>query len=147
MDDANAASGLDSSTARPTFEASGAGAVLVADDEPTVRMVTAKMLELLGFNVFLAVDGPRAVDEFRSHLNEISLVLLDMTMPGLSGQEVFSEIRQLKADARVIIMSGYEKKDATRGLEGRGLAGFLKKPFQISDLEQQLWVSETDLVE
>ena len=147
MDDPNAASGLDSSTARPTFEASGAGAVLVADDEPTVRMVTAKMLELLGFNVFLAVDGPSAVDEFRSHLNEISLVLLDMTMPGLSGQEVFSEIRQLKADARVIIMSGYEKKDATRGLEGRGLAGFLKKPFQISDLEQQLWVSGTDLVE
>ena len=116
----------------------GKGTVLVVDDEETVRTVTAQMLRRFGFEVLTAADGALGVVTFREHAKEITLVLLDMTMPHLSGAEAFREMRRVRADARVILTSGYNEQDATDRFAGKGLNGFLQKPFNASDLREKL---------
>jgi PAS domain S-box-containing protein len=112
----------------------GEGIVLVADDEETVRVIAARMLEALGFAVVLAVDGQDAVEKFRADPSAFRLVLLDLTMPRLGGEEAFRALRQLRPDVRVLLMSGYTEQEVTTRFAGKGLAGFLQKPFQLAGL-------------
>ena len=85
----------------------GQGTVLLVDDEAMVRQVAASMLKFIGFDVLEAADGHEAVEVFRAHQEDILLVLLDMTMPRMSGEEAFDEIRKIKPDALVMLSSGY----------------------------------------
>ncbi|MBN1478536.1 response regulator [Candidatus Sumerlaeota bacterium] len=106
------------------------GKVLVADDEMTVRELARRVLEQVGFEVLLATDGREAVELFRAHADEIRVVLLDMTMPHLDGEETFDKMWDLHPDVRVILSSGYSEQEATERFHGRGLAGFLQKPYR-----------------
>ena len=119
-------------------EWSGSGTVLVVDDEETVRAVARRMLEMTGFNVLTACDGAEGVEVFRDHADEIDVVLLDMTMPRLSGSEAFREMRRIRSDVRVILSSGYNEQESINRFAGKGLAGFLQKPYQRSDLVDRL---------
>lgn len=110
------------------------GVVLVADDEAGIRNDATRMLESLGFRVLTAADGPAAVEAFRQHADEISCVLLDLTMPRMGGDQVLREITSLKPDARVVFMSGYTRKEATSPLAGSARTGFLYKPFTLTEL-------------
>ncbi len=121
---------------RPKFRRSGT--VLVADDEQAVRAVTARMLEACGMTVLLAKDGGEAVEIFHRHRDEISLVILDMTMPVLGGSEAFGEIRRMRPEQKVLLMSGYTEMDATDRFGGQRLSGFLQKPFKWEALEAKL---------
>ena len=112
--------------------------VLLVDDEEDVRAVTAHMLERLGCSVLQAGDGREGVDVFRAHARRIDAVIVDLTLPRLSGDRVFREIRSIRPDACVILMSGYSDERATGGLAEAGLAGFLRKPFSVADLEKAL---------
>ncbi|MFO0949016.1 MAG: ATP-binding protein, partial [Planctomycetota bacterium] len=112
----------------------GTGTVLVVDDEESIRMVTTKTLERFGFRVLLAADGQQGVDCFREHADEITLVILDMTMPNMSGDEAFRVIRGIRPDARVILSSGFTEQEATDRFQGEGLAGFIQKPYRPTDL-------------
>lgn len=112
----------------------GSGVLLVVDDEDTVRLITARALEHLGFHVLTAADGREGVDVFAAHRDEVRAVLLDMTMPHLNGEGALDEIRALQPDARVLLMSGYGEADANERFEGRGLAGFVQKPFDLATL-------------
>ncbi len=114
------------------------GHVLVVDDDPGVRNATKSMLELLGFTVDTAVHGRDGVDRVRAEPGRYGLVLLDMTMPEMSGEEAFREIRMLAPAARVILMSGYNEIEATRRFTTKGLAGFLQKPFSVADLSRKV---------
>lgn len=116
----------------------GTGTVLVVDDEETVRAVTDKLLTRLGMKVLTAKDGKEGLDTFRQHADDIDLVLLDLTMPFLNGDEVFREIRRLDPDARVILMSGYDEQEATTRFASADLSGFLQKPFAAGDLTEKL---------
>jgi two-component system, cell cycle sensor histidine kinase and response regulator CckA len=116
----------------------GTGTVLVADDEETVRMTVARMVEAFGFDPILSVDGREAVAAFRARGGAFAVVLLDMTMPHLSGLEAFREIREVNPQAKVILMSGYSEEDATSRFAGHGLDGFLHKPFRPCDLREKL---------
>jgi PAS domain S-box-containing protein len=116
----------------------GAGTILIVDDEETVRAVTARAVERLGFNVLFASDGLEGVETYRAHADEIVCVLLDMTMPRLNGEDAFREIRRIRPDARVILMSGYNEQEATNRFAGKGLAGFLQKPYQLAVLRDAL---------
>ena len=107
--------------------------VLVVDDEETVRAVATAVLERSGFSVLTAADGREGIDVFRSRTADIDIVLLDMTMPDLGGQEVFSSMRELSPEVRVVVSSGYTEEEARRQL-GAGTAGFIQKPY----LPQQL---------
>ena len=95
-----------------------------------------QMLEILGFEVLTAEDGDEGVEVFRRHADEIVLVVLDLTMPRMSGEKTFDEIRRLRADARVLLASGYEKQRATERFEG--LAGFIQKPYQMVTLREKV---------
>ena len=112
--------------------------VLLVDDEEDVRAVTAHMLERLGCSVLQAGNGREGVDVFRAHAPMIDAVIVDLTLPRLSGDRVFREIRTIRPDACVILMSGYSDEKATGGLAEAGLAGFLRKPFSVGDLEKAL---------
>ena len=112
----------------------GTGTVLVVDDEEGVREVAAHMLERLGFTVIPAADGQEAVAAFRRHVDDIVLVLLDMTMPKMSGKDALHEMRRIRPDVKVVLCSGYGEQDATSHFATRDLAGFVQKPFGLADL-------------
>ena len=116
----------------------GSGTVLVADDEETVCAVVKKMLELMGFSVLTAPDGREALKVFREHADEIVCVLLDLTMPHMDGEEAFRTMRRLHPGITVILCSGYNEQDATQRFAGKGLAGFIQKPYNMAALREKL---------
>jgi two-component system cell cycle sensor histidine kinase/response regulator CckA len=113
-----------------------AGTVLVVDDEETVRTVAARMLERLGFAVVTANDGRDGMEKFRSDPTRFVMVLLDLTMPHLDGEETFRQMRQLNPGVRVILTSGFNQQEAVNRFIGKGLAGFIQKPFELASLVQ-----------
>ena len=111
-----------------------AGTILIVDDEPAVRAMAAKMLAPTGLAAVTAVDGVDAVAHFEANPDRFSLVLLDLTMPRLGGVETFEAIRRIRSQMPIVLMSGYAEEEASARFVGRGLAGFLQKPFTPSEL-------------
>ncbi len=116
----------------------GPPTVLIVDDEQHVRTLTARIAEMSGYRVLLASDGREAIVTFRAHADDIAVVLLDMTMPQLSGAQVFGELRRIRPDVPVVLMSGYSEADIASSFHPRDLAGFLQKPFTPADLRSRL---------
>lgn len=111
----------------------GTGTVLVVDDEEAVRNLAQSILERYGFEVLTASNGRLGLQTFQENADRIVLVLLDMTMPGLSGEETFMEIQRIRPNVPVILSSGYNEQDVTQSLTSKGLAGFIQKPYQMTD--------------
>jgi PAS domain S-box-containing protein len=116
----------------------GQGLVLVIDDDAGVRRTVCRMLSFLGFSAIQAENGREGIEMFVRHAQEIVLVIVDMTMPEMNGEETFREIRRVRPDTPVILTSGYSEIEATRRFNSKGLAGFLEKPFTPSDLASKL---------
>ncbi len=120
---------------RPGAEpGSGAQTVLFIDDEQIVRQTAKSMLERYGYRVFLAENGKDGVDLFRIIADRISLVILDMTMPVMSGEETLRHLKRIQPEVRVLLSSGYNAADAVRRFAGTGLAGFVQKPYSAVQL-------------
>jgi signal transduction histidine kinase/CheY-like chemotaxis protein len=115
----------------------GNGTILLVDDEEIVRTIGSEMLQELGFDVIVANDGQEALDIF-SRRNDIHAVILDLTMPRLDGEQAFNGLRIIRPDVKVIISSGYNEQDVTRKFDGKGLAGFVQKPYRLSVLRDTL---------
>jgi CheY-like chemotaxis protein len=113
------------------------GKVLLVDDEETVRGIGAEMLKELGFSVITAEDGRDAVEKFKS-APDIAFVILDLTMPHIDGEQCFRELRQLKSDIKVIMSSGFNEQEVTQKFVGKGLAGFIQKPYKLSVLRKAI---------
>jgi signal transduction histidine kinase len=112
----------------------GAGQlVLVVDDDDAVRTTLRRLLELFDFEVVEA-EGGRAAARVAEARPEIRLVVLDMTMPEMSGEATFMELRRIRPDLPIILSSGYDEVEASRRFVSKGLAGFLQKPFTTTDL-------------
>ena len=109
--------------------------ILLIDDEPAVRLVTGRLLAELGQRVLTAESGTRGLDVFSKQGEAIDLVLLDLTMPELSGEEVLDELRRLRRDVRVVITSGFHPADASELLSAPNVVGFLEKPHTLTNLE------------
>ncbi len=107
----------------------GTGTVLVIDDEEIVRRTAQTTLERFGYDVVLAGNGRQGLDAFRRLADRVAVVLLDMTMPVMSGEETFRELRTIQPDIKVILSSGYNEVEAIRHFTGKGLAGFIQKPY------------------
>ena len=116
----------------------GQGHVLVIDDEESVRAMLARALRLFGFTSEQADGGPTALERVRAAPGQFSCVLLDLTMPHMDGEETYRALRQLRPDLPVLLMSGFNEKDAVSRFAGKGLAGFLQKPFEIENLRRKL---------
>ncbi len=112
----------------------GEGVVLVIDDDQTVRDFVKNVLGRFGYEVITAVDGLDGMAQFSTHQDRIDLVLLDLTMPNMDGKETYSQMRAKRPDVATVLMSGYNEQDATQEFVGKGLAGFLAKPFLVADL-------------
>jgi two-component system, cell cycle sensor histidine kinase and response regulator CckA len=112
--------------------------VLVIDDEASVRNVTERILQALGFQPVTARDGSQGLDVVRQQGDSLVAVLMDLTMPNMDGETAFREIRLLHPALPIVLMSGYNEGDAIVHFAGKGLAGFLQKPFTIDDLRQRL---------
>jgi len=139
----NAAATQDTATPRrERFR--GSGAVLVVDDDETVRSVAQHMLERSGFTVLTARDGSEGVSAFGASRELVSLVLLDLTMPTLGGEEAFRAMRQMRPDVRVVLMSGYSSHELAARFGAEGLAGFIQKPFRLEELEACLTAALTE---
>ena len=108
--------------------------VLVVDDDETVRSVTTAAVQRMGFTVLAAENGLEAVEVFRQHRDDIRVVIMDLTMPTMSGEEAYRAIRTVRPDAAVIIMSGYNEIETSERFAGRGVAGFLQKPYEVARL-------------
>jgi CheY-like chemotaxis protein len=112
--------------------------VLLIDDEETVIGIGSEMLKELGFDVLTAMNGREGVEVFRHHEKSISCVILDLTMPHLDGEQTFRELRLIKPDLKVIMSSGYNEQEVTQKFVGKGLAGFIQKPYKFSTLRNVL---------
>lgn len=115
----------------------GSGTVLLVDDEEAVRGIGAEMLKELGFNVVTANDGREALEIYRAG-TDISFVLLDLTMPHMDGEQCFRELRMLNSDVKVIMCSGFSELEVTQKFAGKGLAGFIQKPYRLSVLRDSI---------
>jgi len=118
--------------------AAGSGVVLVADDEAVVRRMASRILGDAGFDVLEAPDGRVAVDRFAARADEVTAVLLDLTLPRLGGEEALREIRAIRSDVPVILTSGYSESEIAVRFEGVQLEGFLQKPFRPADLLERI---------
>jgi nitrogen-specific signal transduction histidine kinase/CheY-like chemotaxis protein len=114
------------------------GLILLVDDEETIRSVGKRMLERIGFTVMVAVDGKEALRIFTQNADQIALVILDLTMPHMDGEECFRELRLIKPDVKVVMSSGYNEQEVTQRFVGKGLAAFLQKPYQATNLKDVL---------
>jgi CheY-like chemotaxis protein len=112
--------------------------ILIVDDEKVIRNAISEVLQLKGYRVLEADNGHLAVSLYKEHAQEISLVLLDMTMPGMSGKETLHALCQQHLQAPVILMSGYNKQEIDPQTRQDVVAGFLKKPFRITTLMETI---------
>jgi CheY-like chemotaxis protein len=112
----------------------GSGVVLVVDDEPVVLEMARKALERHGYTVLLAESGRAAIEALKREPGEIALVVLDMSMPGMGGEEVLPELRKLRPGVRVVVSSGYSEAETMPLFKGQKVSGFIQKPYTAARL-------------
>jgi CheY-like chemotaxis protein len=117
---------------------SGNGTILVVDDETLVRRIAKAALEHHGYKVMLAESGHEGIELFRSKASEVSLVLLDMNMPAMGGENAFEHLKKIRPDVRVIVSSGYNEAMAIERLGGKSVAGFIQKPYTSRQLAEKV---------
>lgn len=115
---------------------SGSGTVLVIDDEEVVRSTAKGTLSNYGYHVLTAENGQTGVDLLRRFAGQVDLVLLDMTMPVMSGEETLRQIRRIRIDMPVILSSGFDQSEAVRRFTKGGIAGFIQKPYTSTALAE-----------
>ncbi len=101
--------------------------ILFVDDEPHLRTLGQAILERIGYRVLLAEDGLQAVELFRQNRGKVQLVILDLTMPRLSGTDTLRELRAIDRGVRVLLTSGFAPEQVTDVAEQ--VTGFVPKPY------------------
>jgi len=112
----------------------GSGLVLVVDDEYIVRALAKDALERHGFTAMVAENGAQGLEIYRRELDPLRCVILDLTMPGMSGEETLEQMKAICSDVPIILSSGFNQAQAVPRFEGKGLAGFLQKPYKAAEL-------------
>ena len=128
-----AVSGEASQTKKPVH---GRERILFVDDEDVVRAATAKMLASLGYAVVCVGNGEEAVDYFREHVEDVDLVILDITMPGMDGGDCFRALRKIAPGVQAVLTSGHALDGTAQGLLDEGMLGFVQKPYLTAQLSE-----------
>ncbi|MEW6710494.1 MAG: response regulator, partial [Candidatus Riflebacteria bacterium] len=116
----------------------GSGKILLVDDEEGIRILVGEMLRTIGYEVILARNGIEAVDIFRKNSTDFSLVILDMMMPEMNGKTAVTELKKIRSDCAIILVSGFVNHQDLDDIMEMGISGFLKKPFRLADLSQAI---------
>lgn len=114
------------------------GTVLVVDDEEAVCSIASRILKRIGFDVFTAANGVEGLALFKEHASRLTLVLLDLTMPGMDGIEAFKAMMQVSDRVPVILSSGFNEQMASRRFCEPAPAGFIHKPYTPAELAQRI---------
>lgn len=117
----------------------GSETILLVDDEEVVATVCRAMLEKLGYRVLVAVNGQEAIDRYGTSQQEIDLVLMDMIMPGIGGDQAFDVLKAINPAVRVILATGNDSTDSKSvGMMERGCRGLIQKPFNVYELSRTI---------
>jgi DNA-binding NtrC family response regulator len=108
------------------------------EDEDVLRQAVAKVLRRIGTEMLEAANGSAAIDLLRTMGSRIDVILLDLTIPGPSSQEVLAEAAQGRPDLKVILTSAYGEEMAAARMSAPIIRGFIRKPFPLGDLVQTL---------
>ena len=120
--------------ARVKRDLAGAGTVLIVDDEEIVRTAARHTLLRYGYGSIPAQDGEAALEAYKNSPGKVALVLLDLTMPVMSGEETLRQLQLVNPKVRVLLTSGYNEVEAVQRFAGKGLAGFIQKPYTAAAL-------------
>ena len=115
-----------------------AGTILVVEDEEVLRHAISKVLAIAGFLVLEACDGSAAMELIRAGGDDIDLVLLDVTLPGMSCRAIFEQTRRIRPNLKVVLTSAYSKETIDASFAGLRVEHFIRKPFQLGDLINSL---------
>ncbi len=116
----------------------GSETILVVDDEEVVRRTAKSALQRYGYTVVTAENGREAIDIYRGMAGRISMILLDMTMPVMGGEEALRNLKTIDPNVRVLLSSGFNEVEAIRRFTGKGLAGFIQKPYTAAALAEKV---------
>ncbi len=116
----------------------GSGVVLVIDDEEVVREMARRTLERDGYTVLVAESGPAAIDILKRRPGKVDLAVLDLSMPGMNGEEVLPALRRLRPEMKVFVSSGYSEAEAMSMFHGQRVSGFIQKPYTSAALAERV---------
>jgi signal transduction histidine kinase/ActR/RegA family two-component response regulator len=116
----------------------GSGLVLIIDDEDIIRETAARILEYCGYDVITAADGEKGVEIFRTEHSRISGIILDMSMPRMSGKDALVELRKIDPDVQVLLSSGFREDPRVQECFEIGIHDFVQKPFTMSELASRV---------
>ena len=108
--------------------------ILIIDDEDMLRLPIASMLRRKGYSILETRDGATGVDVFKAQAAEIDIVLLDLTLPGMSGKEVLADLRKIRPGIKVVLSTAYGRDRAFRDITEPESVYYLRKPYKIDDL-------------
>ncbi|MEZ4659295.1 MAG: response regulator [Caldilineaceae bacterium] len=108
--------------------------VLVVDDEEAVREAAIDLLSSVGLEVISAADGHSAINYYKEQSTDIKVVILDLSMPGMSGEDVLQALRQLDRNIPIILTSGYDERDVMSRLQTANFTSFIQKPYDLDRL-------------
>ena len=110
--------------------------ILLVDDELELLRVNSRLLTTLGYQILSAKSGPEALDVLLSH--DVDLIVLDMLMPGMDGVETLRQIRELRPDQKVVILSAYAEPEKVEEVKKLGVLAYLKKPLSLKTMTTTL---------
>ena len=113
--------------------------VLVIDDEAPVRQAVSDILEMEGVEVVTAVNGTEGIQIYQQQQDKIKVILLDLSMPGLSGEETLHELYKIDPGVCVILSSGYGQFDVLDRVEQKENVSYLQKPYNMSQLLREVF--------
>ncbi len=112
----------------------GSRAVLIVDDEEVVRHTAEIILQRSGYKVLTAASGEEALKLYGGQPGSIETVIIDLTLPGLSGKQLVQEFKAIEPNVRIVVTSGYDRESALQSFDGEAVDGFLPKPFRAQEI-------------
>jgi nitrogen-specific signal transduction histidine kinase/CheY-like chemotaxis protein len=111
--------------------------LLIVEDEESLRYSVARMLRMKGFSVLEAANGSAAIDLLRNRKYSFDMILLDLTLPGAPSRAIIDEVKRIRPDMKLVVMSAHSQESAEHSLKMQ-VSAFLRKPFQFNDLLRML---------
>jgi len=125
--------------ANEQFEvAGGTETILLVDDEDMIINIGKEYLKKMGYKVLIARNSNDAIELYKTYMEEIHMVILDMIMPGVGGGELYDWIKEINPRAKVLLSSGYSIDGQAEEIISRGCDGFIQKPFNMKELSESI---------
>ena len=116
----------------------GTETLLLIDDDDSINSVGKQMLELIGYKVFSATSGEKAIEVYKKNVDKIDMIILDMIMPGMGGGETYDRLKEINPNIKVLLASGYSADGEAKEILKHGCCGFIQKPFDIKALSYKI---------